>query len=88
MARTNGAAAVAAATETIKEHFVPALEMCEENVRQARLAFVKGKEAAEDLAAAARLEARRHPFRAAAVVAGVGALAGGLIGFAVGRRRH
>lgn len=86
MATTNGAAAVTAAAEAIKEHFGPAFDKFEKNVRQARRAVVHGTQAAEDFAEAAVLEVRRHPLRAAAIAAGVAVLAGGIIGFAFGRK--
>jgi ElaB/YqjD/DUF883 family membrane-anchored ribosome-binding protein len=87
MATTNGAAAVTAATEAIKEHFGPTLDMLGQNVRQARRVVVHGAQAAEDLAEATAVEVRRHPLRAAAIAASVAVLAGGVIGFALGRRR-
>ena len=85
MATTNTAKVVNAATEAIKEHFSPTLEILGENVRQARRAVAHGTQAAEHLAEATELEVRRHPLRAAAIVAGVAVLAGGAIGFAFGR---
>lgn len=91
MATLNAAAAAAEATEAIKEHFTPALDAIEENVREAKRAIVRGRHAAEDLMAATALEARRHPLRTIGLAAGVGALAGCLVGFACGsgsRRAH
>ena len=86
MTATNGAAAVTAATDAIKEHVVPAVEMLEKNIRQARRAVVQGTHVAEDLAEAAALEVRRRPIQTAAIVAGMAVIAGGVVGFAFGRR--
>jgi ElaB/YqjD/DUF883 family membrane-anchored ribosome-binding protein len=80
------AAGATAAAEAIKERFVPASETLEDNVRQARRAIVQGRYAAEDAAAATVLQVRRHPVVAIAVATGAGALAGCLIGFAIGSR--
>jgi len=75
-----------AAKEAIKECLSPALDTLEENVRDARRAIVHGRHAAEDVVAGAALEVRRHPLSALAVAAGAGALAGCLVGFALGCR--
>jgi ElaB/YqjD/DUF883 family membrane-anchored ribosome-binding protein len=53
-------------------------------MRQGRRAIVRGQHAAEDTAAAATLIVRRRPLRAVMIAAGVGALAGGVIGFGFG----
>jgi ElaB/YqjD/DUF883 family membrane-anchored ribosome-binding protein len=82
---TIGAGATAAA-EAIKERFIPTAETVEDNMRQARRAIVRGQYAAEDAVAAAALQVRRHPGAAIAVAAGAGALAGCMIGFALGSR--
>lgn len=75
----------AAAREAIKERLSPALDTLDENIRQARRAIVDGRHAAEDFAAGAALQVRRHPLSALALAAGAGALAGCLFGFALGR---
>lgn len=75
-----------AAAEAVKERFAPAAEKLEDNVRQARRAMVRGRYAAEDAAAAAALQVRRHPGAAIALAAGAGALAGCMMGFAIGSR--
>ena len=76
----------AAAREVIRERLSPALDTLDENVRQARRAILQGRHAAEDVVAGAALEVRRHPLSALALAAGAGALAGCLVGFALGCR--
>jgi ElaB/YqjD/DUF883 family membrane-anchored ribosome-binding protein len=76
----------AAAKELLQDRFGPALEALEDNVREARRAITTGRHALEDVVEGTALQVRRHPLRALAVTAGVGALAGCLIGFAIGRR--
>jgi hypothetical protein len=78
----------AAAKELLQDRFGPALEALENNVREARRAITTGRHALEDVVegTALQLQVRRHPLRALAVTAGAGALAGCLIGFAIGRR--
>jgi len=70
--------------EAIKERLSPALETLDENVRQGRRLIVQGRHAAEDAVAAAALQVRRHPLNTVVIAAGAGALAGGLLGFALG----
>ena len=77
-----------AAKEAIKERLTPALETLEENVRDGRRAIVHGRYAAEDFLAATALRVRWRPLMALALAAGVGALGGCLIGFALGGRAH
>jgi ElaB/YqjD/DUF883 family membrane-anchored ribosome-binding protein len=72
--------------EAIKDCLAPTLEALEENAREARRAIVHGRQAAEDFVAETALQVRRHPLSAVAFAAGAGALAGCLIGFALGRR--
>ena len=78
MAITTGAATAVGA---IKERLAPALDTLDERMRHGRRAFVRGQQAAEDAAAAATRIVRRRPLRAVMIAAGVGALAGGVIGF-------
>jgi ElaB/YqjD/DUF883 family membrane-anchored ribosome-binding protein len=73
-----------ASAEAIKEQFGPAVETLENSVRQARRALVHGRHAAEDAAAQAAHQVRRHPLSAIALATGAGALAGCVIGFAFG----
>ena len=73
------------AREAVKECLSPALERLEEGTRQARRAVVQGRRAAEDFIAETGLQVRRHPLMAIAMAAGAGALAGSVIGFALGR---
>jgi ElaB/YqjD/DUF883 family membrane-anchored ribosome-binding protein len=76
----------AAAAETLKERFNPAIAAIEENVRQARLAIRHARHAAEDTVGEAQLEVRRHPLAAVTVAAGVGVFVGCLVGVALGWR--
>ena len=80
------ATAIGAATgvNAIKERLAPARDAFDETMRQGRRAFVRGQHVAEDAAAAATVIVRRRPLRAAMIAAGVGALAGGVIGFGLG----
>jgi ElaB/YqjD/DUF883 family membrane-anchored ribosome-binding protein len=73
------------ATNAIREYADPALEALEENARGVRRAVVAGRHAAEDCAAEATLQVRRHPFKAVGLAVGIGSLVGGLVGFTVGR---
>ena len=82
MAMTTGAAA----KEILNGRFGPALDVLEDNVREAKRTIINGQHVVEDFVAATALRVRRHPLRALAVTAGAGVLAGCLIGFAIGRR--
>ena len=75
-----------AAKEAIKERLTPALETLKENVREARRAIVHGRRAAQDFVAGTALRVRWRPMTALALAAGAGALAGCLIGLALGGR--
>jgi ElaB/YqjD/DUF883 family membrane-anchored ribosome-binding protein len=81
-------AARTAATEAFREKLGPALDTVEEKARQARRAIVKGRYVAEDLAHETTLQVRRRPLMAIAIATGAGALAGCIIGFALGWRSH
>jgi ElaB/YqjD/DUF883 family membrane-anchored ribosome-binding protein len=83
MATMTGTAAV---KEAIKERLTPALETLEENTRDAKRAILHGRHAAEDFITETALQVRRHPLSAIAIAAAAAALAGCLIGFALGRR--
>lgn len=74
-----------AAADAAKERLGTAFEQLEQNARKGRRAIVRAQHAAEDGAAAVALQVRRHPLSALAVAVAAGALAGGLIGFAVAR---
>jgi ElaB/YqjD/DUF883 family membrane-anchored ribosome-binding protein len=78
--------AAAAAKEVLQDRFGPTLEALEDNVREARRAMTNGRHAVEDFVAGSTRQVRRHPLGALALAAGAGALAGCLIGFAIGRR--
>ena len=75
----------AAATASVKERLGTTLEQWEQNVQTGRRAIVRAQHAAEDGAAAVALQVRRRPLSALVVAVAAGALAGGLIGFAVAR---
>lgn len=75
-----------AAAEALKERLMPIAEKVEENMRQVRRAAVQSRYAVEDAFAAAELQVRRHPRTAMALAVGGGALAGCLIGFALGMK--
>lgn len=78
------ATGAATAVDAIKDRLAPALDTLDERMRQGRRAFVRGQHTAEDAAAAATRIVRRRPLRAVMIAAGVGALAGGVIGFGFG----
>lgn len=78
------ATGAATAADAIKERLAPALDTLDERMREGRRAFVRGQHAAEDAAAAATRVVRRRPLRAVMIAAGVGAFAGGAIGFVFG----
>jgi ElaB/YqjD/DUF883 family membrane-anchored ribosome-binding protein len=78
------AAGASSAVEAVRERFVPALDTLDETVRHGRRAIVRGQHAAEDAARVAVESIKRRPLVAVASGAGVGALAGGLIGLAIG----
>ena len=81
-------AARTAAKEAFEQKFGPALDTVEEKARQARRAIVKGRYVAEDLAHETTDQVRRRPLMAIAIATGAGALAGCVIGFALGWRSH
>lgn len=60
----------------------------EENLREARRAVTTVRHAAEDAAAETALEIRQHPLRAVAGAAGIGVVAGVLVGFGAGWVAH
>lgn len=72
---------VAGAVEAVKERLNPTLDTLDETMRHGRKVVVRGQHAAEDAAAAAALKIRRQPLSAVMIAAGVGALAGALVGF-------
>jgi ElaB/YqjD/DUF883 family membrane-anchored ribosome-binding protein len=78
------ATGAARAADAIKERLAPALDAFDERVREGRRAVARGQHAAEDAASAATRIVRRRPLRAMMTAAGVGALAGGVIGFGLG----
>jgi ElaB/YqjD/DUF883 family membrane-anchored ribosome-binding protein len=78
----------AAAKDALREHVEPAFDVIEENIRHAQQAIGAGRAAAEDLAAEAAEQVRKHPMGAIITAAGVGAAIGCLVGltFGLGRR--
>jgi ElaB/YqjD/DUF883 family membrane-anchored ribosome-binding protein len=79
--------ATATPIDAAKERCVPAFENLEKHMREARRAIADGRHAAEDFVAETVREVRQHPLRALALAVGTGAVAGSLVGFALGRRR-
>ena len=75
----------ATAAEAFKERMAPVADKFEETMRKGRKAMMRGQNAAEDCAANAALEIRRHPLSAVVTAAGIGALVGALVGFGLGR---
>ena len=73
------------ATRAIREYTEPVRAAVEENMRDFRRAVVVGRHAADDVAAEATVQVRRHPFLSLGMAVGVGTLFGCLIGFTVGR---
>jgi ElaB/YqjD/DUF883 family membrane-anchored ribosome-binding protein len=76
-----------AAAEAVKDRFAPVLEGLEENIREAKRVILHRRHTAEDFVAETVLKVRRHPLQALVFAASVGALAGCLCGFVLGRRR-
>jgi ElaB/YqjD/DUF883 family membrane-anchored ribosome-binding protein len=72
------------AVEAVKERLSPRLDKLDEMMRQGRKVIVRGQHAAEDAAVGAALRIRRRPLSAVMIAAGVGALAGALVGFGLG----
>ena len=62
----------------------PTLESVEQAVRTARRSASEARIKAEDLAAGASLEVRRHPFAAVGLAATAGIATGCVFGFAAG----
>lgn len=75
------------AVEAISERLTPALESIEETMREGRRAINRGQRAAEDAVDAATAKIRRRPMSAVMIAAGAGAIAGGLLGAWLSRRR-
>lgn len=75
----------ATAGGAFKDRVGTALDALKENVRQMRRAVVRGRHAAEDMAAGAALTVRRHPLAAMATALCAGLAAGAVAGFFVGR---
>jgi ElaB/YqjD/DUF883 family membrane-anchored ribosome-binding protein len=73
------------ARRAVRDYAEPVMAAVEENVRGLRRAAVAGRHAAEDCAAEATTQVRRHPFVSLGIAVGVGTLFGCLIGFTVGR---
>ena len=74
-----------AMAEAVKERFGSGLRQIEQKVEQGRRVIAKGRQAAEDGAAAAALQVRRHPLRIVAGVTAAAAVLGCIVGFAFGR---
>jgi ElaB/YqjD/DUF883 family membrane-anchored ribosome-binding protein len=76
----------AAVAETVKQRFGEGFKKVEEDIERGRRVIAGGRRVADEGVATAVLHVRRHPLRAVALVAAVGAFAGCVIGFALGRR--
>jgi hypothetical protein len=74
------------AREAVSERLNPALKSLEQNVRDARRAIAQGRRVTEDVVDRATLRVRRHPLSSMAFALSAGALAGCMIGFALGRK--
>jgi hypothetical protein len=72
------------AAEALTERLSPALDSLGQNVRDARRAVARGRRATEDLIDQTTLRVRRRPATSMAVAVSAGALAGCMIGFALG----
>jgi ElaB/YqjD/DUF883 family membrane-anchored ribosome-binding protein len=72
------------AREAVSQRVNPALESLEQNVREARRAMAHGRRAAEDFVDGTTLRVRRHPLGSVALAVTAGALAGCVMGFALG----
>jgi ElaB/YqjD/DUF883 family membrane-anchored ribosome-binding protein len=75
----------APAMERIRERLTSALDTCDETMRQGRRVIVRGRHAAEDVAAAAASGIKRRPLSAVVIGAVAGALVGAVAGFGLGR---
>ena len=74
------------ARDAVSERLTPALDALEQNVRSARKMVGRGRRKAEDFVDDTTLRVRKRPLTSVALAAGVGALAGCLIGFALGSK--
>ena len=79
---------VESARQAVSERLTPALESLEHNVRDARRAMARGRRTAEDFVDEATVRVRQQPLTAMALAVSAGALAGCLIGFALGWKAH
>ncbi len=77
-------ATTAAVREADGTCVTPAFETIEERVRQVLEAFAEGRHTAAQVTGKAVVEVQRHPLRAVAIAAGIGALAGCVAGCALG----
>lgn len=73
------------ARDVLTARMGPLLDMIQENARHLRRALVRGRHAAEDLAAGAALQVRQHPLGSVTAAVCAGLAAGVLAGFFVGR---
>ena len=74
-----------AISESLREPWAsPTFESMRENLRDARRKVTAARYAAEDFAADAALNVRRHPLRAVSVAMFTGAVVGSLVGFGTG----
>ena len=71
---------VAATADAFKQRLGPALDEFDERVRQAKRVVTRAQHAAEDGVGATVKQIRRHPLRAVAFAAGIGAFVGAAFG--------
>lgn len=72
-------------TKAASEYAEPIRAAVHDNLRDARRAVAAGRHALEDCTDATALNVRRHPFVSIGLAAGIGALAGCVMGFTYAR---
>lgn len=73
------------AAKTASEYTEPIRAAVHDGLRDVRRAVAAGRHAVEDCADETAIQVRRHPFASLGMAAAVGLLAGGVIGFLLGR---
>jgi ElaB/YqjD/DUF883 family membrane-anchored ribosome-binding protein len=76
--------AIETAKEAVSERVNPMVKSLEQNVREARGAMAHGRRAAGDFVDETALRVRRHPWGSVGLAVTAGALAGCVMGFALG----
>jgi ElaB/YqjD/DUF883 family membrane-anchored ribosome-binding protein len=75
------------AANVVNEYIAPISDAINENMREARRAIAAGRQTIEDVATHAIIRVRRHPWRWLSTAIGLGAIAGCVVGFSIGRCR-